>query len=925
MGADLSRSPFVARRTELARIQSALDDAAAGSGRVVVVQGVRGVGKTALLHETARAAGAKGFTVVYGRARRSDRGMQVPLLVVAALRCASSVSDGYEVDELIDGLVSLAPVAVVLDDAQFADEISIRVLEEMAHRIRRDSVLLVAAMSTRPSNGHGRHLAGALQAIDYATTLRLHMLGDDDAADLIRAVIPEAGPEFCAECVEVTGGSPFLLSELTAWIGANRIEPVQGAANCALEPVPPVTIREFVRRQVEELGPDAAALATAMAILDRRLSLEKAAPLAGLDRPRSLRAVDALLESGLIVPGELLSFGAPLVAHCLRTSTPAALASDLHSRAATMALAGDLPDESTTRHLLLAPPAGNPEVVDRLVELADGEVADGRPGEARALIRRALAEDGPGHPAKPHLVARLGLVDLLEGRPASTPALAAAVAALDSARDRADALVKLGSSQFAADAPREAWFSFDAARALVGHDDPLGAEAEIASLIAKLFVPEARSAAVPELERMGQVPNVESAAHGADVLLTLAWRRLCQGAPSRDIARLATRALAARSAGRPSINGFFPAATAILLATIDDFARAHEVCDAYVAAAREQGSVLAERHIKLARAVVLLHQGHLVRAGELARSLMSRRDAPQFFATEAAAILASVLHEQGSYHEADQIVARATLTSPAEAPRRLLLLEVSARVSLEHGRLGEALREIAEAESLAKALEISNPAVVGWQPTAALCYRAVGQWRRAQTLAEDALEVAESFGRPRLLALALRTKAEIEGPPTELEYLRRALEAIDGDENQLERAKVLVSHGAALHRAGRDHAARGLLREGIGLADRVAATNISRRGLSMLRAAGGRPRRAQMTGPEALTHAERQVVDLAAGGATNREIAETLVVTRKTIEWHLQKAFAKLGIRSRTELAGVMEISPAAAFPTAGNRTPVHS
>jgi DNA-binding CsgD family transcriptional regulator len=160
---------------------------------------------------------------------------------------------------------------------------------------------------------------------------------------------------------------------------------------------------------------------------------------------------------------------------------------------------------------------------------------------------------------------------------------------------------------------------------------------------------------------------------------------------------------------------------------------------------------------------------------------------------------------------------------------------------------------------------------------------------------------------PRAIALALRTKADIEGPPGELGHLEAALEVIRSSDAELERAKVLLAYGDALHRAGRDDEARGPLREGIGLADRLGARSISRHALATLRAAGGRPRRVRMAGPEALTPAERQVVDLAAAGATNREIAEELVITRKTVEWHLKKAYDKLDIRSRDQLPDVME------------------
>ena len=881
-----------------------------------MVEGHRGVGKSTLLSEAGRQATARGFKVASGRGRGGERAAPGSAVWSAIIRCSPAMSERREAGELIASVLSLAPVALILDDAHLVDELSLRIVEELAERIRSRPALIMIAASPHVVDPR---VLGALRAVrshDYAATIRLRAFGEDVATDLIGAALPGADPQFCAECNELTGGNPFLLTELAAWVGANRIEPVAGAARRALAPLAPLAIREFVRRQLDDVGTDASALATAIAISDRPLTLEQAARLAGLDGRQSMNAIEALLESGILIPGEVLSFAAPLTAECLLAETPAAVAADLHRRVAEMALSGDLTGASSSRHLLLAPPTGNAEVVDRLVELADGEVAGGNLDQARTLIRRAIAEHPQQRSAKPQLVARLGLVDLLEGRPGSTPTLAAAVAALDSSRDRADALLNLGVSQVAAGAPRAAWFSFDAGRDLVDEDDPLRARAEVSSLLTRLLVPEAHAAAAERIEELAQAPDVESSPHGAEVMMAHAWQRLCRGEPSVEVARVAERALAMAAPG-PSINGYLDTAAAILFATVDDFSRAHQICDGCAAAARERGLLLAERSIELARAVALLHQGRLADAADLARALLGGEHGPRrFHGAEVSAILASALHEQGSHDETQQIIRAALAAAPTDEPRALLLLEVSARVWLEHGDLAQALRVVGEAESLATALGVANPALVAWQPTAAQCYKAVGQPRRAHALAQEALDVAESFGMPRAIALALRTKADIEGPPAEIDLLKAALEVIETSDAELERAKVLLAYGDALHRAGRDELAREPLRAGIGLADRLGAKSISRRGMATLRAAGGRPRRIRMAGPEALTPAERHVVDLAAAGATNREIAEALVITRKTVEWHLKKVFVKLDISSREQLPEVMETErPRSTWP----------
>jgi len=900
------RAP-IGRKLELGEIESALDQASLGRGQILLVEGYRGLGKSTLLAEAGRQAGARGFTVVSGRGRGDERAAPGSALWSAVIRSAPAMSDRRQDGELIGAFLSLAPAALVLDDAHLVDELSLRMLAELAERTRSRPVVLMIAASTHLMDARGLAMLNDLRAHEHARTIRLRALDDDGATELIRAALPGTEPDFCDECNELTAGNPFLLSELAAWVGAHRIEPVAGAARRALTPLPPLTIREFVRRQLEDVGTDAGALAAAVAISDRPLTLEQASRLAGLGSDQSLPAAEALLESGVLAPGEVLSFAAPLTADCLRSDTPAAVAADMHRRVAEMVLSGDLGDESSSRHLLLAQPTGNAEVVDQLTKLADGEVAGGNLGQARTLIRRAIAENPEGSSAKPHLVARLGLVDLLEGRPGSTPTLAAAVAALDSPRDRSDALLKLGVSQVAAGAPRTASLSFDAARNLVGDDDPLRQRAEVAGLLTRLLVPGAREGAAREIGHRAQAAGVDSSPQAAELLMAYAWLGLERGEESGEVSRLADRALAVRTDDRSSINGYLAMAAAVLFATVDDFKRAHQICDTWRDEARDRGLLLAERSIELARAIALLHQGRLEEACELAEDLLGGERDLRFHTAEAAAILASGLHEQGVHDETEQIIRAALAATPADEPHGLLLLEVSARVWLEHGDLGESLRAVAEAESLATALGVFNPALVAWQTTAAHCYKAVGQSRRAHALAQDALEVAESFGMPRAIALALRTKAEIEGPPAELAHLETALEVIDSSDAELERAKVLLAYGDALHQAGRDEEARGPLREGIGLADRLGARSISRHGLATLRAAGGRPRRIRMAGPEALTPAERQVVDLAAAGATNREIAQALVITRKTVEWHLKKAYDKLDIRSRGQLSEVME------------------
>jgi len=125
---------------------------------------------------------------------------------------------------------------------------------------------------------------------------------------------------------------------------------------------------------------------------------------------------------------------------------------------------------------------------------------------------------------------------------------------------------------------------------------------------------------------------------------------------------------------------------------------------------------------------------------------------------------------------------------------------------------------------------------------------------------------------------------------------------LERSEARLEHARVLVDLGSALRRAGHIRDARERLAEGMDMAHRCGAKVIVERAHEELTLAGARPRRIALTGLDALTPSERRVATMAAGGMTNKEIAQALFVTLRTIEMHLSNAYRKLEIGSRQEL-----------------------
>jgi DNA-binding NarL/FixJ family response regulator len=136
--------------------------------------------------------------------------------------------------------------------------------------------------------------------------------------------------------------------------------------------------------------------------------------------------------------------------------------------------------------------------------------------------------------------------------------------------------------------------------------------------------------------------------------------------------------------------------------------------------------------------------------------------------------------------------------------------------------------------------------------------------------------------------------------------LEEACALLETSPNRLEYTRALVDLGAALRRANRRNDAREPLRRALDLADRGGMRLLARRARHELQSAGARPRRAALSGVDSLTPAEHRVALLAADGLTNREIAEQLYVTQRTVETHLTHAFQKLDVTSRSELGTVV-------------------
>jgi DNA-binding CsgD family transcriptional regulator len=266
--------------------------------------------------------------------------------------------------------------------------------------------------------------------------------------------------------------------------------------------------------------------------------------------------------------------------------------------------------------------------------------------------------------------------------------------------------------------------------------------------------------------------------------------------------------------------------------------------------------------------------------------------------------LAYALLELGDADEAARVIDQGDF--PEQLPLDQLHLAwfrmYRGRLRIETGSPGRGVEELLEVGETARLVSLENPSGVPWRSWAAEGLRRLDRKDEARALADEELALARRWGDSYAIGASLRVLGLVEGGEAGVALLREAVELLAGSEARLEHARALVDLGAALRRANQRTEARERLREGVDLARRVGAFGLAERANEEIAATGARPRKVLRTGLDALTASEQRVAQLAADGMSNKEIAQTLFVTIKTVEVHLSHAYRKLEISSRTQL-----------------------
>ena len=378
-----------------------------------------------------------------------------------------------------------------------------------------------------------------------------------------------------------------------------------------------------------------------------------------------------------------------------------------------------------------------------------------------------------------------------------------------------------------------------------------------------------------------------------------------RGVPATEV-----RALAERALGRGALleeetsAGLSYYCAAAALAFAEDLHGAEAALTAAIEDAQSRGSVLGFAIASRLRARTILMCGRLTEAAVDAQHALAVEHRDWYMGRGGArAILSAVMFEQGNLERARRYLDQAAAVAGPADPLRILLLVERGRLELAGGDAPTALRHFLRVGEIAEGARATNPAILAWRGYAGLATVATGDRDEGERLIQTELSQAQVFGAPGPVARAMRALASVRDPAAALEILEAAVEVVGSSHAALERATTMVDFGAALRRSGKRRDAVPILREGLDIAQRCGADALVSRAMHEANTAGARPRRTALRGQEALTPREGHVAALAAQGYSNREIAGRLVVTIKTVEWHLGHAYAKLGVKSRRDLA----------------------
>lgn len=849
----VAAGPLWERDVEVAAVERAIATLRAdrsSSGSLLVFRGEAGLGKTALLTETRRIAEARGCTV--WSARGGETLKSVPFNVVRQLLQPALISlmpeeareylgDWYDVagpalgitdpgerqadpQGVCDGLVAAVrrlarrdwPLVLVIDDAHWADQETLRWLAAFAERLDDLSVLVVVARRPGDVTGESARHLDTIAAAAGGPVATLSALTPDATAGLTRATLGgHADAPFCREVWAVTGGNPYETVELLAKVQDSEFEPVEAQA-FELRALNRSARGGGLVARLEGLGIEATRFAWAAAILGTGISVDLVAKLATMDREDAVRCAELLRNARLLTePGPSavpaydgdLEFVHPLIATAVYNSIPDALRTAMHGIAAQVVTDSGLGAAMASRHLLQVHPDDDEELVEQLREAAREHLGVGAPDAARRCLERALKEP-PVREVHARVLYELGCATLLTAPATTVDHLQTALAMPGLDPDvRVDAVFRLSQALLHNDQMEDAVRTVEAEAARL---EPGPAQLRLQAVQYMWEGIHAGETTSPG--RSERLADLAATCTGRDnseraLLILRGFDAMTHGENAEVVAELCDRSLVngRLAPGLGWTDTEWGVEILIMLACSyaysDRLDRAesmyNEALRTYESAGWSGG------HLALAHAYVGF--GHR-RRGRLREAETSLRESlrlaervgrglPLYWS--ATCNLVDTLLARGHVDDAWETAEQYGFAPPYPSP--IVLPDprsVRGRLLLAVGRTQEGINELEAADKAATARGHHNPVMVPWAIDLARALAAEDPGRAAQ-LATDARRRAERFGTDTAIGEALRCAAALETGQRAVRLLSQAVTYLEASPCQYEHAAARVEYGIA--------------------------------------------------------------------------------------------------------------------------------
>ncbi|MEU1185720.1 AAA family ATPase [Streptomyces sp. NPDC005820] len=911
------------RHGECAALDELASGVEAGHSAVLVVRGEAGIGKSALLDHLAERA--SGHRIARGSGVESEMELpfaglhqlcapflgrleRLPGPQAEALATAFGLSAGPPPDRYLVGLAVLGlladvaveePLFCLVDDAQWLDRISAQTLAFVARRMLAEPLALVFALR---DSQRQPEFAGLPELV-------LAGLHDGHARALLDSVTGRPVDEQVRDrIVAEARGNPLALLEFHRGLTATEVADGFGPP----EPGPVAAhIEQNYLRQVRSLPP-----------ATRRLLLTAAAEPVG-DAMLFWRAVerlgirpeaaDAAQAAGMIDIDTLVRFRHPLLRSAIYRSA------DLAERRETHRILGEVTDpaldpDRRAWHRALAAVGPDEETATELESSAGRAQSRGGTAAAAAFLAHATMLT-----PKPRLRATRALAaaraKLRAGAPDAAQELLA-VAEAGPPDELHHAHVDLLRAQIAFASSRGNKASpllLAAARRLVPLNAGLARETFLDAILAALYAGSlgGRSDVCAVATAAREIPPAARPPHSADLLLSSLVLRYTEGHG------------AAASVAKDALSSFD---------WDTDVGAVMRWCRLATAVAGDlwddrRWSELATRHVRTARAAGALGELPLALSSALLlHTFTGELDTAALLLAEIAAVNKAVGDGFISYGtlglaawQGDEILADALIQAKAkDAVIRGEGIGVTvaqwAGAVLYNG-LGKYDQAFAAANRPDWTAQDGPSANWGLTELVEAAARS-GERRTAVAALERLAEVTDAAGTEWALGVQARSRALVSEGGTAEGLHREAIERLGRTRMRVELARAHLLYGEWLRRENRRNDARAQLRAAHDMFSGFGARAFTERAGRELQATGEKVARRRMTTGAALTPQEAQIARLARDGLTNPEIGAQLFISPHTVEWHLRKVFAKLGITSRKQLRTTLDARPATTTET---------